>query len=48
MSGTTHAIAAYAVTVILLWGYAMVLWLSARQRRVNGKPGNAKAGRKQS
>lgn len=33
MSPTTHAVAAYAVTILLLWGYAMTLWLSARRRR---------------
>jgi hypothetical protein len=33
MSPTTHAIAAYAVTILLLWGYAATLWLSARRRR---------------
>ena len=33
MSPTTHAIAAYAVTLLLLWGYAVTLWLSARRRR---------------
>ncbi len=33
MSATTHAVAAYAVTILLLWGYAMTLWLSARRRR---------------
>ena len=42
MSPTTHAVAAYAVTVLLLWGYAAVLWLSARRRRTinnQDKPG---------
>jgi hypothetical protein len=33
MSATTHAVAAYAVTVLLLWGYALTLWMSARHRQ---------------
>ena len=46
MSATTHAIAAYAVTVLLLWGYALSLWVSCRGRRGAGKSGNTEAGRK--
>lgn len=41
MSATTHAIAAYTITVLLLWGYAVSLWLSTRQRRASGKQRNA-------
>lgn len=37
MSATIHAVAAYAVTILLLWGYAMTLWLSARRRRINSQ-----------
>lgn len=48
MSATTHAIAAYVVTVLLLWGYAVSLWVSCRGRRGTGKPGNTEAGRKTS
>jgi len=33
MSATTHAIAAYAVTILLLWGYATTLWLSSRRQK---------------
>lgn len=33
-----HAMLAYAVSVALLWGYAVMLWYSARSRRKNQKP----------
>ncbi len=37
MSPTTHAIAAYVVTILLLWGYAVTLWLSVRRQRNNNQ-----------
>ncbi len=40
MSPTTHAIAAYAVTILLLWGYAMTLWLSARRQKTINSQNN--------
>jgi Flp pilus assembly protein TadB len=33
MSATTHAVSAYAITALLLWGYALTLWMSARRRQ---------------
>lgn len=47
MSATTHAIAAYAVSIILLWGYAMTLWLSCRRRRGTGQYADSRARGKQ-
>ncbi len=41
MSATTHAVAAYAVTILLLWGYAATLWLSARRQKTNDNQDNA-------
>jgi len=40
MSATIHTVAAYAVTILLLWGYATVLGLSARPGRTINSQSN--------
>jgi len=38
LSAGQHALLAYAVTVVLLWGYAVTLWVKARAHRQLQKP----------
>jgi len=33
MTPTAHAVSAYVIVVALLWGYALVLWLTSRALR---------------
>lgn len=35
MTAGQHAILAYAISVALLWGYGLTLWLSARAQKQN-------------
>lgn len=48
MNATTHAILAYGVSTLLLWGYAAKLWLSARRRRSSHTQSNPGIGSHQS